>query len=64
MKKRTILSILTSLVLLVVTYFVVYAAFTVNGPYAGDIGYHEINNALCGNKNRCVPKSVVVIEMN
>ena len=45
MKKRTILSILTSLVLLVVTSFVVYAAFTVNEPYAGDIGYHEINNA-------------------
>jgi len=44
MKRRTTLSILIAMVLLVVTSFVVYAAFTVEEPFAGDVGYHKIEN--------------------
>ena len=42
MKRRTTLSILIAMIILVVTSFVVYAAFTVEEPFAGDVGYHEI----------------------
>ena len=46
MKRKTTLSILIAMVLLVVTSFVVYAAFTVEEPFAGDVGYHEITDSI------------------